>query len=107
MKLYATVSSERATKGQGGNKYITIELSHGTKTSSQSAGRIELSATSGVSGEETLIQFMDENGILVFQRNLSKSKKQTGETCEHLQRIRTTEKNGTWGYKCSKCHKYQ
>lgn len=26
MKLYATVSSERATKGQGGNEYLEIEL---------------------------------------------------------------------------------
>jgi hypothetical protein len=27
MKLYANVSSERASKGQGGNDYINIELS--------------------------------------------------------------------------------
>lgn len=26
MKLYATVTSERATKGQGGNEYIRITL---------------------------------------------------------------------------------
>jgi hypothetical protein len=26
MKLYATISTERATKGQGGNKYLNIEL---------------------------------------------------------------------------------
>ncbi len=26
MKLYATVTSERASKGQGGNEYIEIEL---------------------------------------------------------------------------------
>lgn len=26
MKLYATVTSERATKGQGGNKYINCNL---------------------------------------------------------------------------------
>lgn len=26
MKLYATVTSERASKGQGGNKQVTIEL---------------------------------------------------------------------------------
>ena len=26
MKLYATITSERATKGQGGNEYITIGL---------------------------------------------------------------------------------
>ena len=27
MKLYATVTSERATKGQGGNKHLTSEIS--------------------------------------------------------------------------------
>ena len=26
MKLYATVSSERATKGQGGNQFLEIEI---------------------------------------------------------------------------------
>lgn len=26
MKLYATITSERATKGQGGNKYLEIEI---------------------------------------------------------------------------------
>lgn len=26
MKLYATTTSERATKGQGGNKYLMIEI---------------------------------------------------------------------------------
>ena len=26
MKLYATITSERASKGQGGNKYVEIEL---------------------------------------------------------------------------------
>jgi len=26
MKLYATITSERATKGQGGNKYLIIEI---------------------------------------------------------------------------------
>ena len=26
MKLYATTTSERATKGQGGNKYINVDI---------------------------------------------------------------------------------
>jgi len=29
MKLYATTTSERATKGQGGNEYINFELTAG------------------------------------------------------------------------------
>jgi hypothetical protein len=35
MKLYATVTSDRASKGQGGNKGITIELMVGSKKNSR------------------------------------------------------------------------
>lgn len=31
MKLYATVTSERASKGQGGNKYLNVEILVGDK----------------------------------------------------------------------------
>lgn len=31
MKLYATVSSERATKGQGGNEYLLIVVGDGDR----------------------------------------------------------------------------
>lgn len=31
MKLYATITSERATKGQGGNKYIDCKLTVGDR----------------------------------------------------------------------------
>ncbi len=34
MKLYGTITSERATKGQGGNKYINIELRSGDRENS-------------------------------------------------------------------------
>lgn len=30
MKLYATITSERATKGQGGNKYLDIDIKVGS-----------------------------------------------------------------------------
>ena len=32
MKLYATTTSERASKGQGGNKYVEVHLSANKKT---------------------------------------------------------------------------
>lgn len=32
MKIYASVQSERATKGQGGNKYINISITDENKT---------------------------------------------------------------------------
>ena len=40
MKLYATITSERATKGQGGNKYINIDLWVGDKNHPITAGSI-------------------------------------------------------------------
>lgn len=30
MKLYATTTSERASKGQGGNKFLTVHLQVGS-----------------------------------------------------------------------------
>ena len=32
MKLYATITSERASKGQGGNEYIRVELRQAKNT---------------------------------------------------------------------------
>lgn len=42
MKLYATVTSERSSKGQGGNKYLEVELSVGSKKSQSRAGIVLL-----------------------------------------------------------------
>lgn len=42
MKLYATTTSERASKGQGGNEYIYIDLLVGDLKNQINAGRISL-----------------------------------------------------------------
>jgi len=42
MKLYATVTSERASKGQGGNKFIAIDLAIGSATDSKVIAKILL-----------------------------------------------------------------
>lgn len=42
MKLYANVASDRASKGQGGNKFIRIELLAGSVVDQHDAGLIEL-----------------------------------------------------------------
>ena len=44
MKLYATTTSERATKGQGGNKFIDISLSVGSAKDSKPIARIVLAS---------------------------------------------------------------
>jgi len=42
MKLYATVTSERATKRQGGNKYLNISLLVGSRDNQIEAGVISM-----------------------------------------------------------------
>ena len=39
MKLYATVASERATKGQGGNEYLDIDIFVGSRDNSVTLAR--------------------------------------------------------------------
>lgn len=46
MKLYATVTSERASKGQGGNQFIDIDLTVGEERID--AGRIMIKTTGDV-----------------------------------------------------------
>lgn len=47
MKLYAHVRSDRATKSQGGNNFIEIELLVGDKTNPQQFAVINLARTRG------------------------------------------------------------
>lgn len=42
MKLYATTTSERASKGQGGNEYLNIDLFVGSAKESMPIGTISL-----------------------------------------------------------------
>lgn len=48
MKLYATVSSERASKGQGGNKYIDIDVNVGSAADSKRFANIRVNVVDGV-----------------------------------------------------------
>ena len=57
MKLYAQVSSERASKGQGGNKFLSVML-----TVQQDSEEI-------VEMGELLLQCIDEDGQRVYVLN--------------------------------------
>ena len=62
MKLYANVSSERATKGQGGNKYIDVVLQVEHPAGwRQVIGKIALTAGNKDNQFFNLV-FIDENG---------------------------------------------
>jgi hypothetical protein len=44
MILYAEVKSDRASKGQGGNKYIEVKLRVGSRDQSRVVGKISMLA---------------------------------------------------------------
>jgi hypothetical protein len=58
MKLYGNITSERATKGQGGNKFISIDLSIGDKIKNNVIAKIML----------------DEHGFLYIRNNKGEEK---------------------------------
>lgn len=79
MKLYATVSSERASKGQGGNKYLEIEVKN------EEAQRIALMhfwpSSDGVAHRMTF-----QEGLSVdidYQRFETKGNKKKDEVCRY------------------------
>jgi hypothetical protein len=63
MKLYTTVSSERATKGQGGNEYIIIDINVGQTT----IGQVEIvyndDISKGHTSDEWVLQYRRVGGI--------------------------------------------
>jgi hypothetical protein len=55
MKLYATVSSERATKGQGGNSKIITQLYTETENGREIIGELSMTNIDGIA----IIKFQD------------------------------------------------
>lgn len=92
MKLYATVMSERASKGQGGNKYLQIKI-----TVTHNDGNVMEMGTimveEGYGLDEQMPQFVltyapyDERELIEVDRieNRTKGEKQKGElvACEN------------------------
>jgi hypothetical protein len=75
MKLYATISSERATKGQGGNRYINIDLLVGSAKNPATAGSISFF----IDKEDYVITYNDDE---IYRQSMpkTKGKQQKGET---------------------------
>ena len=70
MKMYATVTSERATKGQGGNEYINIDLMRGSASDSIKCYRLHFT--------EKALSIL-KNDKVIFQELVEKGEKQKGE----------------------------
>ncbi len=58
MKLYATVTSERASKGQGGNDYLDIDIFCGTTANSVTLARLTVRPSE--TGGYILVDHTDE-----------------------------------------------
>ena len=67
MKLYSTITSERASKGQGGNKYIDIVLARGS--ASESVEEYKISFTNDV-----LSIYHNEKHEITIHNNKQKGK---------------------------------
>lgn len=79
MKLYATTTSERASKGQGGQKYILVELT------AEREKMVEIRFAPDAFNEgEYLLQVKDATGSLLYGQLFEpKGKKQKGDKCGH------------------------
>lgn len=85
MKLYATTTSERATKGQGGNKFISIDLMTGSTKESEIFATIRLNIINNVytlwlDGEIVKERGIFEDGLMETR---TKGERQKGELCEN------------------------
>lgn len=85
MKLYAEVTSDRASKGQGGNKYIIVDFTVGN-VSRENIGQVELYYSDDTKHEveldEWILQYRpseEEDWIIIAQGNVErKGKKRKG-----------------------------
>lgn len=79
MKFYSTVMSERASKGQGGNKYLRIALNVGsTKESRHIANLLTVAVDNG--GYEIFFQDIEKDKTTCLKTGEIKGKKQKTAT---------------------------
>lgn len=82
MKPYATVTSERASKGQGGNKYLTIDILgerlEGIPTRTN-LFELVLSINDENELEANLLDYSNGDRIKIYPRHMSNPPKAKGE----------------------------
>lgn len=84
MKLYSTITSERATKGQGGNDFLKVVL-YGDKKNGEQIGSIFVDnhyfiTIKDGNNIEKFVLMATPKGNLEDVTNISKGKRQKGET---------------------------
>lgn len=85
MKLYATVSSERASKAQGGNDFLRIQLYTGSAKDSRLMGAIVLENLRGA----YILRYQSEDGRKMMLESIEheKGEKQKGDKCYNQMHI--------------------
>ena len=96
MKLYATTTSERASKGQGGNKYINFELTVGENQTVMLFGQLVCEET-----ETENIYRLWNGDICVDTLRETKGEKKKGECTHERQYVFNTIR----GQECKMCTK--
>lgn len=79
MKLYATTTSERASKGQGGNEYLITEILD--KNRDKLLTLHITAAKSNLRGEHYNIYLTNHQSEYIDMLNEAKGEKQKGEKC--------------------------
>lgn len=88
MKLYATLTSERATKAQGGNNFIDIKLNVGSASDSKHIATVRLTREESMKGYGLTLRIHEGTNdtagrSIFFADEQLKGNKQKGE-CEHI-----------------------
>lgn len=109
MKLYCTVASERATKGQGGNKFISIDIGDENKEIIRSMSILPhdegflILWHSGGDSSLAMVQKRHGGGYYVDYKEslkfleVAKGEKQKGDKCPLCKKERTPEDSHEWG----------
>ncbi len=81
MKLYGTVTSERAKKAQGGNKWLNYELAIGTGASDS---RIVLNVKTIVDGNTVTVLVSGGTSATSYQYKIDETKGEKNTMCKHI-----------------------
>jgi type IV secretory pathway VirB9-like protein len=102
MNLYATVTSERASKGQGGNEFIRIDLLGGSKVNPVDMGRLEMRMKNDDKYCQLVHYAPDDKVQIVYinsPRYNTKGEKQKGEPLAHC------DNHATYDWDCEDCER--
>jgi hypothetical protein len=110
MKLYGTITSERATKGQGGNKYLNIDILVGDKNNPILLAQFTAEHKSDVDGMGSGYVLYDHNSRenIYWVLDKEKGERQKGEMSEPRQdyHCKICKDSDEWG-NCRVCGRHK